>query len=428
MSALTNIIKKEVKELLTPATILPIVFVAILFGSIGNTIGDIGEEASQAPTIALINEQNTSYSSIASKIIYNNAEVVYNSTDISNKEIAFEKLKEKEGIALFIIPKDFSENIKNNNPGEIEIFWIMEGAGIMNSISSSSVENILWIINNHISKTLIKDNSSLNASVVLSPITRSETTNFKGIDFKDVSPSVLIGMMASQSMMIPIIMMMIIIISGQMVISSMALEKENKTLETLLTLPIKRTSIVSGKILASAIVGLFLALIYMIGMGYYMMSFNIGSSIGTVNIDLSMSMFDILLFGILLFITLVAALSLCMLLGTMAKNYKSAQTLIFPVVLMSMFPMFITMFTDFDTLPLAFKTLLFAIPFSHPMMAPRALMFDDYLFVIGGIIYVSIFTVIVIALVVWIFKTDRLLTGSINKNKIFEYRKKFFKR
>ena len=76
MSALTNIIKKEVKELLTPATILPIVFVAILFGSIGNTIGDIGEEASQAPTIALINEQNTSYSSIASKIIYNNAEVV----------------------------------------------------------------------------------------------------------------------------------------------------------------------------------------------------------------------------------------------------------------------------------------------------------------------------------------------------------------
>jgi len=41
MSALGNIIKKEMKELLTPSTILPIVFVAIIFGSMGNVIGGL---------------------------------------------------------------------------------------------------------------------------------------------------------------------------------------------------------------------------------------------------------------------------------------------------------------------------------------------------------------------------------------------------
>jgi ABC-2 type transport system permease protein len=87
-----------------------------------------------------------------------------------------------------------------------------------------------------------------------------------------------------------------------------------------------------------------------------------------------------------------------MLLGTMAKNFKSAQTLTFPVTVLALIPMFLTMFKDFDTLPLALKGFLFGIPFSHPMMAPRALLFDDYLLVIGGIIYVSIFALIMIVL------------------------------
>jgi ABC-2 type transport system permease protein len=224
--------------------------------------------------------------------------------------------------------------------------------------------------------------------------------------------------------MIPILMMMIIILSGQMVISSMAMEKENKTLETLLTLPVKRTSIVAGKILASAIVGLFLAFIYMIGMSYYLASVSFSGTTGAA-IDLSLSAIDFVLFGILLFITLLAALSLCMLLGTMAKNYKSAQTLIFPVIMMAIFSMLITMFMDFDTLPLGLKGLVFAIPFSHPMMAMRALMFNDYTLIITGIIYISIFTIIVIALVVWIFKTDKLLTGSMRlKRMVDKYNKK----
>ena len=132
---------------------------------------------------------------------------------------------------------------------------------------------------------------------------------------------------------------------------------------------------------------------------------------------------DFVLIGISLFAALISALALCMLLGTFAKNYKSAQTLVFPVTMLAMIPMFITMFLDFDTLPLAVKGFIFAIPFSHPMMAPRALIFNDYLLVIGGIIYSLIFASITILLVVWVFKTDRLLTGTTN-----EKWKKLFKR
>jgi hypothetical protein len=59
------------------------------------------------------------------------------------------------------------------------------------------------------------------------------------------------------------------------------------------------------------------------------------------------------------------------------------------------------------------------------MMAPRALIFNDYLLVIGGIIYVLIFAIVMILIVVWVFKTDRLLTGSTRKKWGQIFKKRF---
>jgi ABC-2 type transport system permease protein len=299
----------------------------------------------------------------------------------------------------------------------------MRGAGILDSITSAVVGELFGLINTNISYELISTNANINATVALAPTNKNDTTYFKDKELQGVSPNDITGLLSSQSSFIPIIMMMVIIMAGSTVISSMALEKENKTLETLLTLPVKRVSIVAGKIISSAFVGLLLAVIYMFGFAYYMTSFTVSGQINTIQLGLYLTPGDLLMIGLSVFVTLIAALSLCMVLGTMAKNYKSAQTLTFPVTLFALIPMFMTMFKDFDTLPLALKVFLFGIPFSHPMMAPRALIFDDYLLVISGIIYVSIFAIIMITISVWVFKTDRLLTGSTNKRL-----RSFFKR
>jgi len=116
-----------------------------------------------------------------------------------------------------------------------------------------------------------------------------------------------------------------------------------------------------------------------------------------------------------LFVALLAGLSLCIVLGTFAKNYRSAQALVFPITALAMISAFMIMFKDFDTLPATLRILLFAIPFSHPMMAMRALMLDNYLLVIGGIAYGSVFTMAMIAIAVRIFNSDRLLTGSVRR-------------
>jgi len=422
MSSFGNIVKKEIKELLTPATIIPIFVIAIIFGSIGTSMEGIQEEFEEIPTVGYINEDNSSFSNIFTSYLENNSEVVFNSTDVNDKEEGLEQVKQKEGALLIIIKHNFSEDISKEIPGKIDLYWIMKGAGIFDTISSEVVEQLISAGTREISKNIIETNTTVNSTIALNPTSRIDTTFFKDREI-GLSPGTIAGMLASQSTFIPIIIMMLIIFSGQMIISSMALEKENKTLETLLTLPVKRTSIVAGKITASAIIGLLFAVVYMSGMSVYFQGFQFSEQINIAQYGLTLTSGEFILIGISLFLTLICALALSMLLGTFAKNYKSAQTLHFPIVMFAMIPMFATMFVDFDTLPLALKSIIFAIPFSHPMMAPRALLFNDYILVISGIIYTSIFAIVTISIIVWVFKTDRLLTGSVKKKRLLKFKR-----
>jgi ABC-2 type transport system permease protein len=406
-----NIIKKEFKELFVLSTLLPIVVIAIVYGSVGNMIGNVQETIKAKPVIGIVNMDDGNFSDIAMSVLTENAAVVYNGGDA---EEGLQEVRKENGVALLVIPENFSQNIYANHPGEIEIYWIMKGAGMMDSISSSVGEGLVQSVNQEISTKLIQQDSSLDPALVLNPTTRVDTTFFKGKEIKGLSPSQLSNMLSSQSIVIPIVIMMLIIMAGASVISSMGLEKENKTLETLLTLPVRRSHIVIGKMVGSALVGMIMAAIYMLGFSRYMTSFQV-ADVNLADFGLALGMPDYLLIGISLFVALLAGLSLCIVLGTFANNYRSAQALIFPITALALISVFITMFKDFDTIPAVLKVLVFAIPFSHPMMAMRALMLDNYPLVIGGIAYTAVFTVIMVWIAVRIFNSDRLLTGSVRK-------------
>ena len=406
-----NIIKKEFKELFTIGTLIPIVVIAIVFAFVGQSIGNVQESIEEKPVIGIVDMDDGDFSDIAMAVLIERAEVIYDGNDA---EEGLEEVRGESGVALLVIPENFSQNIHANHPGEIEIYWIMKGAGMLDSISSGAVEGLIQAVNQGISAKLIQEDSSFDPALVLAPTTRVETTFFKGKEIEGLSSSQLGNMLSSQSIVIPIVIMMLIIMAGASVISSMGMEKENKTLETLLTMPVRRSHIVVGKIVGSALVGMIMAAIYMIGFSRYMSSFQI-SDINLADFGLALSMQDYLLIGVSLFTALLAGLALCIVLGTFAKNYRSAQTLIFPITALAMISVFITMFKDFDTIPAVLRVFVFAIPFSHPMMAMRALMMDNYSLVIGGIAYTAVFTIIMIVVAVRIFNSDRLLTGSVQK-------------
>ncbi len=411
--SLINIIKKEMRELLTPSTILPIVMAAFIFAAMGGIIGDVEEDAKSVPKIGIVDLDNSTISRVAVSSMYLDADVIYNNLTIDD---GIEKLKEEKGVALLIITESFSESILNNSTGVIGVRWFMHGAGISDIISTGSINSIINNVDQKIASYLMENKTNISPYITLNPTSKNETTIFKDKIIEDASPAEINATISAQSSMTPIVMMLIIMMAGGTVITSMALEKENKTLETLLTLPVRRTSIVAGKIIGSAIVGLLMAVIYMVGFGFYMESLQ-PKGVNLAEYGLSLSLLDYFLMGLSLFVALTAALSLCMVLGTFAKNYKSSQSLTVPLVALSLIPMFIIMFRDVETLPLALKILLFAIPFSHPMMAMNFLLFDNYLMVVFGIVYVTLFAAFLIAICVRIFTTDQIMMGKLSRKE-----------
>jgi ABC-2 type transport system permease protein len=210
--------------------------------------------------------------------------------------------------------------------------------------------------------------------------------------------------------------MMIIIYSSQMVISAIAMEKQNKTLETLLTVPISRASIITTKMLSSGLVGLISAAIYMVGFRRFMGGFYgdmPGSSqmSGVIQkLGLSLNTNSYIILGISLFFAILCALAMATILGVLAEDFRSAQTLIMPVMFLVMIPYFIFFLSDMKSLSLPVKIFVLAIPFTHPFLTTQNIFLENYSAILYGILYMFIVFVILVAIAAHIFSTDKILT------------------
>ncbi len=411
MSGLGRIFWKEVRELLTPATLVPIIIMAIVFAMLGSAFGGIQEEMEEKAQIGLIIDDEGAIGDFARASLNASTTIVYNGTDLVEGRAML--MDGEAGDALIYIPYNFTSNLLGGSPGWVQVFYHMKGTGLSSSLDSGKVDGALDTLSTDISYAMIVSNYTSNATLVLEPMVTSSTTFLNDKEVEGVTPSQLDAVLSQGQFIVPLIVMLVIIMAGSMVISSMGNEKENKTLETLLTLPVKRTWIVLGKLAGAAVVGLIVSMIYMVGLGYYYSSLAGTSEIDLEKYGLALGIEDYVLIGISLFLALLCGLALCMILGIFTKNYKAAQSMTLPITMLALIPMFISLFSDFASLPGPVQALVFAIPFSAPMFAISNITLGYYGLVVAGIVYCAIFATATMLLSVWLFKRDILLTGRV---------------
>lgn len=445
MSKLLNVMKKELRELINIESVLSMVLVVAIFVGLGFMIGQQTESASEPPVFGLVNldnELDSEYSDLAISVMENaylgagvedpDQYIIRISVDgtVEDGEELISKMKELGIESTLVIDENFTANIKNGTKGEIRTYYIAEGAGMMDGLNSD-LTGLIQRINAVLSKELIT-NDPVNGDYAF----LSTPVNFKndGINtyingkiITGITPSDINGALMTQTFMIPIVIMIVIMVVGSILISSMGNEKENKTLETLLTLPVKRTTIVTGKILASAIMGLIYGGVYMAGMYVYMGSMTAG--IGDVDlseIGLVLGPVEWIVTMLVMFVSIMCALGLCMILGAFVKSYKGAQTMTLPISVLAMIPMFIFMLSDWNSLGVGMRAIMFAIPFSHPMMVMQNLLFGNVLLVLAGLAYCTLFAIASILITVKLYNSDILLVG-LGSTKLGRFLAKFKK-
>jgi ABC-2 type transport system permease protein len=138
-----------------------------------------------------------------------------------------------------------------------------------------------------------------------------------------------------------------------------------------------------------------------------------GVSIDLAALGLAPTLLGYAILGASVFMSLLSALALAIIISAFSEDVRGAQSIVGYLYVIIMLPMFIIMFTDFNSLPLVARIVLLAIPYTHPMLAAQATFTGNYLTAVVGVVYIALFTVALLYVAARLFATEKILTAKL---------------
>ena len=432
-----SLLKKELREMLTLQTILMLVMLIVLMGSMGGLMDKAADETqAESGKITICDQDDTPFSQSVLKYLEhptadmeNEVNVITIGSDDYAKELDSHDLK-----SFVILPKGFEASIRDGKQAEIIYVSRMTSLSMMSNLNAGS-ETAVQLIQAAIKTAMYTEKMNSGkltdeeVSLMEMPVYVNEQTIVADKQ-AEVSPLMLYSSTYSQSLFMPLVVYILILLGSQTMVNAVSAEKLDKTLETLLSAPVSRIHVLAAKMIAAAAVALLNAAVYMIGMN----KMNITPT-GDMPEDYTKMVQDLgltfdaktyLLIGVQMLLTMLIALSLSLILGAFAKNIKSSQTLIMPLMIITIIPFMAAMFLDISTLPGVVKYLLYAIPFTHTFMASDCILFGKTSLYVGGLIYQLIVLAVCMAVAVKIFTSDTIFTASEKKIGFGKKKKKVY--
>jgi ABC-2 type transport system permease protein len=409
VSDFLRLVRKEARELLRPRYIVPILVVPIVFLAMGQGFSGVEDGANEEPAVGLVMNDSGQYADLLEETYDRRANVTYRGANVS-AETAIEETRGSGGKTVIVVPSNFTERIEDGDaPGRVGTYTIVDNLGIAGITNAGSGTAPLGE-----ASQVIAANATGAPPGQLSPITATQTSIVRG-ERVDASPSSISSGLLGQLLFVPVVIVVVIVFSGQMVMNSMGIENENKTMETLLTMPVARRTIVAAKLAGSAVIGLFAAGLLAGSMFYYQSSLSFGDGGGGLPAQFSLGPPEYALIGVSVFLAVVAALAMALCLGIFAGDQQGAQVLVLPIAFVAGAPAAVTVFTDIGALSLPLQAIVYANPFTYPSLAPKALLVGDPLVIVGGTVYQLVFAAAMVGLAVRLFGSDRVVTGDAGR-------------
>ncbi|OYT65143.1 hypothetical protein B6U74_04140 [Candidatus Bathyarchaeota archaeon ex4484_205] len=410
------IAKKELKQLLRDPkiTIGMIIIPLIMYPLMGSLFrASIETSMRQEIKIALVDEDRGEFSTYLKQYLGTLPNIKLTEYDCSLSE-AIKRAWVEEMEALIYVPPGASESLERVEPIELEIYGRVEVSGFSSTVTSGVLSGYLASFSEFLSQSILhKKLPEYDPFVILNPLTLDYSSIISGEVVK-VRPETVTQFSMNQAITIPTILMILMTFATSIAATSIGLEKEEKTLETLLSMPIDRMAILFGKLLGSIFIAMIGAISFFFGFRYYMESFTFGETLSPEEMS-SLGVYGdpvgYILLIISMFLALSSAIAIAISISIFASDVRSAQATVSYLMPLFFIPGFITMFIDPSTLPIYLQIILYAIPFVHPMLATKTLFTHNYLPTILGLIYVAAFTFLVLYIAAKFFKGEKILTA-----------------
>lgn len=442
-----NLLKKELTELINFQMLAGLVATVVIFMVLGGfmktTINEAVDE-SENVTINICDRDQTEFTEEIIKNMKNGNQGADSNVSAKVNIIECEGdnysdiLEINDISSLVIIPEGFTDTLGNKEQPELIRVSRMTSAATMSNIDSGS-DSAVNFIQSCISSAIAAE-TGMNENqykLMERPVILTENTV---IDDKEarIAPDSIMSKIMMQNMVLPLIVFVLIMFTSQMLMTSISNEKIDKTLETLLSAPVSRLSVVGAKMLAAAVVALINAAVYMLAFSTFVsgatneVTETVAQAAGTSltveqameQLGLNLGITDYLLVGVQLFCTIMICLSVSLILGALVNDAKNVQNMLMPIMMCAMLPFIISVLADINSLPFVLRIIIYAIPFTHTFTAVPNLMFGNTALFIGGLVYQIVICILFIFLALRLFMSDKMLTVSINFGQKSKYRKK----
>ncbi len=407
MKALMNIIWKEILEMARdPKFIVGFLVSFMIFPLMAGVFSMASAERGTKLILAVIDLDRSRESRDLIELLSENSTLKFMDSDVEVSSI--------KGVdALIIIPENFSEKMREREYVPIKVYFYVNSTGMF---SLRRVEE---------AKEYIDKAVNLLRNKYLGPLPKTKLEVVTVFRERTISspPEIILGLISGPSFAIVWAIFMILIFTLQFASASIVVEKEYKTIEILMTQPVRRITILAGKLIASLILAILGSVVMFAGLTFYVSSIAQFETIDrgkiTVGIDIMGELIkaglwptnlSIILYVAVIFASLLSMLALAILIGMVAEDTRSAQSLGGILITLLIFPAIILMLIDVDTAPLPLRVALMAIPYAHTMVAGKAAMLNDYMKLIVALLYNTIFSAALMVVAAKLYTTEKLLT------------------
>ena len=370
-------IKKELRSIFRDKKTMIAMFIypvliplmVILYGNIGNAV------ESENPTSIGINYQVTTEEKALLKEL----------------NIEYKEYKTEEEMNKAYKDKEISGYITQNSNRNYTIY--VDESNTDGLSTSAAIEAYINSYNQILSAKYIAS-QGINPEVAFNQL----TYDIKSLEKNNYMVTVLLAVSLTYTIL------SICISSSNMAISTTATEKENGTLETILTFPIKKGELITGKYASSVIVGFIAAIISLVLM---LLSFEFGSRQFEIFKDISLHISFVSVLGCVLMCLLAAIFiaGVAMFLTSFSKSYKEAQSKIGFMNVLGMIPMFVSI------LNIPINTAYYLIPICNyeqilqELLLSKTSILNIFIVVACTVIY----TFIVVKLIIKLYNSEKIL-------------------
>ncbi|MEM1942579.1 MAG: ABC transporter permease [Candidatus Caldarchaeum sp.] len=411
------LLAKEIRELFNEKTILvgvvlmPLVVFPLL-GAVFTLASETGDGPQARQPLLFIDMDGGRYAAVLQQALRTagfNLTVLHGSS--------FEvvgSMKSHQARAALVVGQGFTQSLIDGNRAVAELYVLITSTSVSEVQRVSSIESLVLKAIEAVGEAIAAE-SNVPVQLYKKPIDLAGGLIYRDRVITAQEAQTMFQQYISTTLFFPIVLLIVVATSGTVAATSVGLEKEAKTLEMLLTLPISRMSILAAKLMGSTLVALLGTASMMAGLYFYFS--RIAPAAGN-GVGIQLSPLSFVFLGMVLFVAMTATLGIGILAGVLAGDVRGGQQLASLMQMPLILPPFLALIlADISSIPQPFSTLLLLDPYTHIIIALQYVYEEAYMSAFIHVAAMVVFTLGVLMLAAVLFRGERLITMRITLGK-----------